>query len=145
MEVTVFVNALDEFHADWVGAGKALATADLYRSLLCQLAREHETPTVRDVATWIRMTPTRSMARKRAQAVRAFGKWSSQIGDGDFDWWERISVPAEVSRPQATARLRGAYADDVALIFASSQELDLDPLNGCRAPEVEQRIHLPLL
>lgn len=100
----MFVDALDEFHADWVGAGKALATADLYRSLLWQLAREHETPTVRDVATWIRMTPTRSMARKRAQAVRAFGKWSAQIGDGDFDWWERISVPAEVSRPQATAR-----------------------------------------
>ena len=100
----MFEDALCEFHADWVGAGKSLATANLYRSLLIKLHQEIDTISYRTVADWIQAASGRPMQRKRAQAVRAFGKWSESVGDVEFEWWRRISVPVDTRRPQVTAR-----------------------------------------
>ena len=78
-------DALCEFHADWAGAGKSLATANFYRLLLIKLHQEIDTISYRTVADWIQAASGRPMQRKRAQAVRAFGKWSASVDEDARD------------------------------------------------------------
>jgi integrase len=99
----MFTDALAEFRADWLLAGKATSTVDFYLSLLRLLDAEALSFALADVRVWVGDASTVSMRRKRAQAVRAFGRWSESIGDNDFPWWRNLPVPTETEKPQPTA------------------------------------------
>ena len=100
---TMFADALPEFRADWLLAGKATSTVGCHLSLLRLLADTHDSPGLAEVRVWVGDASTVSMRRKRTQAVRAFGRWSESIGDNDFPWWRNLPVPTEVEKPQPTA------------------------------------------
>ena len=99
----MFTDALPEFRADWMLAGKAETTIDFYVNLLHLLGAEHPLPSLYDVKTWVGVAATIPIRRKRAQAVRAYGRWSESIGDNDFPWWRNLPVPTEAEKPQPTA------------------------------------------
>ena len=80
----MFTDALPEFRADWLLAGKASTTVDFYVSLLHLLGGEITSPDLLQAKAWVGDAVTVPMRRKRAQAVRAFGRWSESIGDNDF-------------------------------------------------------------
>ena len=99
----MFADALPEFRADWLLSGKAQSTVDAHLSLLRLLSTFNGSPSLAGVRVWVGDASTVSMRRKRAQAVRAFGRWSESIGDNDFPWWRNIPVPTEMEKPQSTA------------------------------------------
>lgn len=99
----MFIDALEEFRSDWVLAGKAASSVDCYLRLLKDFAALTSEASLDDARGWVSAHPSPSMRRKRAQALRAFGKWSSDIGDDDFPWWDSLKVPAERERTQPTA------------------------------------------
>ena len=99
----MILDALPEYRADWVIAGKAASTVDTHVALLHRFVSDTDSQTVEEARRWITAAPTRSMQRKRAQSLRAFGRWSEQIGDNDLSWWRQIRVPVERERPQPTA------------------------------------------
>ena len=99
----MFTDALHEFRADWLLAGKATSTVDFYLSLLWLLDEEALSLGLAGVRLWVGDASTVSMRRKRAQAVRAFGRWSESIGDNDFPWWRNLPVPTDAEKPQPTA------------------------------------------
>lgn len=99
----MFTDALGEFRSDWLLAGKAETTIDFYVNLLHVLGAENPSPSLHVVRTWVGAAATVPIRRKRAQAVRAFGRWSESIGDHDFPWWRNLPVPTEVEKPQPTA------------------------------------------
>ena len=99
----MFTDALAEFRADWLLAGKATSTVDFYLSRLWLLDEEALSLGLAGVRVWVGDASTVSMRRKRAQAVRAFGRWSESIGDNDFPWWSNLPVPTEAEKPQPTA------------------------------------------
>jgi len=99
----MFLDALPEYRADWVISGKAASTVDTHVALLHRFVSDTDSHTVEEARRWITAAPTRSMQRKRAQSLRAFGRWSELIGDNDLSWWRQIRVPVERERPQPTA------------------------------------------
>ena len=99
----MFTDALPEFRADWLLAGKASTTVDFYVSLLHLLGGEITSPDLLQAKAWVGDAVTVPMRRKRAQAVRAFGRWSESIGDNDFPWWKNLPVPTDAEKPQPTA------------------------------------------
>ena len=99
----MFTDALGEFHQDWIAAGKSRTTADTYSSLLRLFCAGVTAPSLAGARMWISSAPSVSMRRKRAQALRAFGKWSEEIGDNDLPWWPQVRTPVERERPQRTA------------------------------------------
>ena len=99
----MFEDALGEFRADWRLAGKTESTVDFYINLLKRLAIANPDPDLTDVRNWVTSASTDPMRRKRAQSVRAFGRWSESIGDNDFPWWRNVPVPTEKEKPQPTA------------------------------------------
>jgi len=99
----VFTDALEEFRSDWVLAGKAASSVGCYLQLLKDFANHTSDASLDDARSWVSAHPTSSMRRKRAQALRAFGKWSNDIGDNDFPWWDSVKVPLERERSQPTA------------------------------------------
>ena len=99
----MFSDALSEFRTDWVLSGRAASSSSCYVTLLSALAATAPCPTLDDARAWVAEPPTMSMRRKRAQAVRAFGRWSAQVGDDDFPWWDNVRVPTEREQPQPTA------------------------------------------
>lgn len=99
----MFSDALSEFRTDWVLSGRAASSSSCYVTLLSALAATAPCPTLDDARAWVAEPPTVSMRRKRAQAVRAFGRWSAQVGDDDFPWWDNVRVPTEREQPQPTA------------------------------------------
>lgn len=99
----MFTDALPEFRADWLLAGRAASTVGCHLSLLQLLADTHDSPNLADVRVWVGDASTVSMRRKRSQAVRAFGRWSESIGDNDFPKWRNLPVPTETETPQPTA------------------------------------------
>ena len=101
----MFTDALSEFRADWLLAGKARSTIDGHLTLLRLLAQHDPDPDLPAARRWAASSPTLPMRRKRIQAVRAFGRWSESIGDNDFPWWQRLPVPTEPEKPQPTATL----------------------------------------
>ena len=99
----MFTDSLPEFRADWLLAGKAASTVGCHLSLLRLLADAHDSPGLAEVRVWMGDASTVSMRRKRAQAVRACGRWSESIGDNYFPWWSNLPVPTEAEKPQPTA------------------------------------------
>ena len=69
----MFTDALHEFRADWLLAGKATSTVDFYVSLLRLMDAEELSLGLAAVRVWLGDASTVSMRRKRAQAVRSPG------------------------------------------------------------------------
>jgi integrase len=93
----------DEFILDWHIAGKAQRTAHEYVRYLREFASHNDEPTLLAVKTWVASTPSTSVRRKRAQAVRAFGTWCETNSYETFTWWRQIPLAQDVAKPQATA------------------------------------------
>ena len=94
---------LGEFQLDWRLAGKSPATASTYVQWLEHLLSQHPEPTLCDVKTWIASTTSVVGRRKRGQAVRALGKWSSTNDYGVFEFWRQVPLAKETMHPQETA------------------------------------------
>jgi integrase len=93
----------DEFILDWHIAGKAQRTAHEYVRYLREFASHNDEPTLLAVKTWVASTPSASVRRKRAQAIRAFGTWCETNGYETFTWWRQIPLAQDIAQPQATA------------------------------------------
>jgi integrase len=90
------------FEADWLLSQKASLTVKTYLSYLNVLLKEHPEPTSRVTKEWISSSSSIPVRRKRAQAVRAFGKWAELNGVEVFQWWRTIPVAKEPVTPQET-------------------------------------------
>ena len=126
----MFTDALPEFRADWILSGRAASTVGCHLSLLWLLADTNGYPELADVRVWVSDAATVSMRRKRAQAVRAFGRWSESIGDNDFPWWRNLPVPTEAEKPQQTATAADFEAG-LGMLESSRDRAVLSVLWGC--------------
>ena len=97
------ISLLREFQLDWRLAGKAERTATDYTKAVTDLFAQHPEPTLCDVKTWIASTTSVVGRRKRGQAVRALGKWSSTNDYGAFTFWRQVPLAKETMHPQETA------------------------------------------
>lgn len=93
---------IGEFQLDWILAGKSKQASDNYVTGLKLLLEEYPNPSLEEVKTWLASIKSTASRRKRGQAVRAFGQWSESNGYGVFEWWKRVPLAREVSRPQKT-------------------------------------------
>ena len=93
---------IGEFQLDWVIAGKSKLTAENYAEGLNLLFEAYSEPSLENVKTWLTSIESTSSRRKRGQAVRAFGHWAEMNGYEVFEWWKRVPLAREVSRPQKT-------------------------------------------
>lgn len=93
---------LESFQADWLLAQKARHTIRLYVSYLRALFAEYSNPSAAEAKQWVASAATAPVQRKRAQAVRAFGKWAEINELTLFDWWRTIPVAKEKVVPQLT-------------------------------------------
>ena len=126
----MFTDALDEFRSDWLLAGKAETTIDFYVNLLHVLGAENSSPSLHVVRTWVGAAATVPIRRKRAQAVRAFGRWSESIGDHDFPWWRNLPVPTEAEKPQPTAT-QADFESGLRVLGSCRDRAVLSVLWGC--------------
>jgi integrase len=90
------------FEADWLLARKAKHTVKMYSTYLKNLFAESSNPTALDVKNWLTRTESLPVRRKRAQAVRAFGKWAELNELEVFVWWRTIPVAKDKVSPQLT-------------------------------------------
>lgn len=90
------------FEADWLLARKAKHTVTMYSTYLKNLFAESSDPTALDVKNWLTRTESLPVRRKRAQAVRAFGKWAELNELEVFVWWRTIPVAKDKVSPQLT-------------------------------------------
>jgi len=97
------VGLLEEFRFDWGLAGKAARTVDDYIASLRLLFAESPDPDLAAVKGWVASTSYASVRRKRAQAIRAFGRWGEGTGEAVFPWWKEVPLVGEEQRPQRTA------------------------------------------
>jgi integrase/recombinase XerD len=96
------ISLLREFQLDWRLAGKAERTAADYIKAIRKLVEQYQEPTLSDVKAWIASTTSVVGRRKRGQAVRAFGKWSSANDYGVFTFWRQVPLAKETMSPQET-------------------------------------------
>ena len=94
---------LEEFRFDWELAGKAARTVDDYIAALRLLFAGSPEPDLGAAKAWMASTSYASVRRKRAQAIRAFGRWGEGTGEVVFPWWKEVPLVGEVQRPQPTA------------------------------------------
>ena len=66
---------LEEFRFDWELAGKAARTVDDYIAALRLLFAGSPEPDLGAAKAWMASTSYASVRRKRAQAIRAFGRF----------------------------------------------------------------------
>jgi len=97
------VGLLEEFRFDWELAGKAARTVDDYIAALRLLFAESPEPDLAAAKGWVASTSYASVRRKRAQAIRAFGRWGEGTGEAVFPWWKEVPLVGEEQRPQRTA------------------------------------------
>jgi integrase len=90
------------FRANWVLIGKSPATLKEYERHLRQLLDVTENPTLVVVETWLANEPSMTVRRMKARAVRAFGRWLRDDGDGRVDWWQNVPLAKEVEKEQPT-------------------------------------------
>jgi len=94
---------LEEFRFDWELAGKAARTVDDYIAALRLLFTGSPEPDLGSAKAWMASTSYASVRRKRAQAIRAFGRWGEGAGEVVFPWWKEVPLVVEEQRPQPTA------------------------------------------
>ena len=94
------VGLLEEFRFDWELAGKAARTVDDYIAALQLLFAGSPEPDLGAVKAWMASTSYASVRRKRAQAIRAFGRWGEGTGEvcsrggKKCPWWSKSSGPS---------------------------------------------------
>ena len=93
---------LREFIADWQLSGRAPRTAIEYVRYINNLNSYYQIPSLADVKEWLHASPGASVRRKKAQAVRAFGRWCEDAGVEEFVWWRKVPLVVDEIRPQAT-------------------------------------------
>lgn len=126
----MFTDALEEFRIDWEVAGKAASSVDCYVRRLLEFADVASHPTLADARGWVSSHPLPSMRRKRAQAIRAFGRWSDRVGDNDFPWWRNVPIPTEVETPQPTASAAD-FSNAIKVLVTSRDRALVGLLWGC--------------
>ena len=94
---------LEEFRFDWELAGKAARTVDDYIAALRLLFAGSPEPDLGAAKAWMASTSYASVRRKRAQAIRAFGRWGEGTGEAVFPWWKEVPLVGDEQRPQPTA------------------------------------------
>jgi len=93
---------LREFVADWQLSGRSPRTATEYVRYIQQLISNNKNPSLADVKEWLHSTPGASVRRKKAQSVRAIGRWCEDAGIGEFGWWRKVPLVVEDVTPQPT-------------------------------------------
>lgn len=128
---------LESFQADWVLAQKARHTIRLYVSYLRALFAEYSYPTAAEAKRWVASASTAPVQRKRAQAVRAFGKWAEVNELNTFDWWRTIPVAKEKVVPQPTVT-EDVYLDALKKVTSSRDKALIEILwsTGLRRSEI---------
>jgi len=120
----MYIKLVDEFQIDWHLEGKSKQTAKNYASDLRKLLSAQENPTLAQAKEWMQGTNSVVGRRKRAQAVRAFGRWlESNLIEG-FEWYRQMPLPKEKTLPQQTvgvadyesALIRAKTTRDVAVV-----------------------------
>ena len=96
------IKLVDEFQIDWHLEGKSKQTAKNYAFDLRKLIRAHENPTLAQAKEWMQETNSLVGRRKRAQAVKAFGRWLENNLIEAFEWYRQMPLPKEKTLPQQT-------------------------------------------
>jgi integrase len=94
---------IEEFEFDWRLAGKAPRTAALYARDLRVFIDSNYEQSLLGVKQWLADTPTAQVRRKRAQAIRAIGKWCESNQLSEFDWWRSVPLANVATTMQETA------------------------------------------
>jgi len=96
------IKLVDEFQLDWHLEGKSKQTAKNYAFDLRRFLRCFENPTLGQAKEWVLMTDSIVGRRKRAQAIRAFGRWLADQGISGFEWYRKLPLTKEKTFPQQT-------------------------------------------
>jgi integrase/recombinase XerD len=96
------IKFVDEFQLDWHLEGKSKQTAKNYAFDLRKFLKEYENPTLSQAKEWVLQTDSIVGRRKRAQAIRAFGKWLADQGIPGFEWHKHLPLTKEKTFPQKT-------------------------------------------
>jgi integrase len=125
------------FEADWLLARKAKHTVKMYSTYLKHLFAESSDPTALDVKHWLTRTESLPVRRKRAQAVRAFGKWAELNELEVFVWWRTIPVAKDKVSPQLTVT-EEMYRDALTKVKNSRDKALIEVLwsTGLRRSEI---------
>ena len=99
------IKLVDEFQLDWHLEGKAQQTAKNYSFDLRKFLGEYESPTLVQAKEWVLKTDSIVGRRKRAQAIRAFGRWLNDNGVDGFEWHMKVPLTKEKTFPQQTVVL----------------------------------------
>ena len=111
------IKFVDEFQLDWHLEGKSKQTAKNYALDLRKFLREYQSPSLAQAKEWVLKTESIVGRRKRAQAIRAFGKWLADQGIPGFEWHKLLPLTKEKTFPQKTV-IQSDY--EKALINAKS-------------------------
>ena len=133
---------LREFVADWQLSGRAPRTAIEYVRYINDLNSYYQEPTLADVKEWLHASPGSSVRRKKAQAVRALGRWCEDAGVEEIGWWRKVPLVVDQIRPQETV------TDEIYAQVVSRCRTHLDRAlvellwsTGLRRSEIE-RLHI---
>ena len=96
------IKLVDDFQLDWHLEGKAKQTAKNYALDLRKFLREYKNPTLVQAKEWMLKTESIVGRRKRAQSIRAFGKWLADQGIPGFEWYKQLPLTKEKTFPQQT-------------------------------------------
>jgi len=96
------IRLVDEFQLDWHLEGKSKQTAKNYSFDLRKFLTEFENPTLEQAKKWVLKTDSIVGRRKRAQAIRAFGRWLVDQGINGFEWHRQLPLTKEKTFPQPT-------------------------------------------
>ena len=111
------IKLVDEFQLDWHLEGKSKQTAKNYAFDLRRFLSDFKNPTLEQAKEWVQRTESIVGRRKRAQAIRAFGRWLANQGIPGFEWHRQLPLTKEKTFPQKTV-VRSDY--ERALINAKS-------------------------
>jgi integrase len=130
---------LREFVADWNLNGGSPRTANDYARYLENLFQIIKNPSLADVKEWLYSAQTVSVRRKRAQAIRAYGRWCAEAGVDEFIWWEQVPLVAEKITPQSTVT-REVYASVLSRCITIRDKALIETLwsTGLRRAELER-------
>ena len=99
------IKLVDEFQLDWHLEGKTQQTAKNYSFDLRKFLSEYDSPSLMQAKQWVLKTNSIVGRRKRAQAIRAFGRWLNSNEIDGFEWHMQVPLTKEKTFPQQTAVL----------------------------------------
>ena len=99
------IKLVDEFQLDWHLEGKTQQTAKNYSFDLRKFLSEYDSPSLMQAKQWVLKTNSIVGRRKRAQAIRAFGRWLNSNEIDGFEWHMQVPLTKEKTFPQQTVVL----------------------------------------